>query len=707
MSLYSTDVLAQSDLVGYWRCTDASGSTITDFSTGGHNATITGGVTLGSTALVAGASDTSALFNGSTGYAQLAAGAFNWEYTQPWTLECVIKFNSIPTGGGVFQWIFGKKVAPGSGGIGFQIGIDASDSTGAPYIQFKNGTPQMSCYANQALTAGTKYHLTYTYDGSGTVAGVQFWINGIRQAKTTLLDTWGTTTLLNSAQAAIGAFVANSNEFLNANLQELAIYNTCHNTPAHWAGDQMPLLHTSLCQNGNAIPSVPPQRPLVWYDNDVPDDIDFAGMTKWLCLLHRANQIQLVGVSTCDSSTHGASCARAIVDQLCPEVPVFAYQGNDMYTGGLSWPTDVQVRFRPQDSTNQGCTSAVVAATGTGTYVVGDKLAVSGGVLATGVVGVPTILQVATVSAGQPATVSVLQSGSYSTLPSNPVSVTGGGGSGATFTLTTATLRGNFTDPLQPMRSILSNAATKVWIVQGGFMKNFARLLASASNTGGDGFASGSSIITNHVAALCMVSAFNPNLTVSYINRPSNPDYNLSQNAATITDAVAVFGTNWPGTIISEGEESANISIGVTSPFIATQPPSWADPLVDPVKYAYDQYVVDGGTVPRAAWGLMMSYFIGNGFDPVIFAQWCAWAATNVTMTVNSALNTPITGGVAAGGNGITSFTAGNYSVIRRLMSDANANAAGNYLLAYLPTAKRITMSGGFNSARASGGGMR
>ena len=75
-------------------------------------------------------------------------------------------------------------------------------------------------------------------------------------------------------------------------------------------------------------------------------------------------------------------------------------------------------------------TAATVSAGGTG-YSIGDILTVSGGVNT-----IPVQLEVATVSAGAVTAVTIANAGSYTTAPSNPASVSGGGGTGATFTLT-------------------------------------------------------------------------------------------------------------------------------------------------------------------------------------------------------------------------------------------------------------------------------
>jgi hypothetical protein len=77
-----------------------------------------------------------------------------------------------------------------------------------------------------------------------------------------------------------------------------------------------------------------------------------------------------------------------------------------------------------------GPTDAAIVGGGTG-YAVNDILTVSGGTFTTA-----ATLRVLAESAGVITDVSVETSGQYSVAPSNPVSVTGGGGSGATFTLT-------------------------------------------------------------------------------------------------------------------------------------------------------------------------------------------------------------------------------------------------------------------------------
>ncbi|MGH8539654.1 MAG: hypothetical protein ACRETW_04025, partial [Stenotrophobium sp.] len=100
-------------------------------------------------------------------------------------------------------------------------------------------------------------------------------------------------------------------------------------------------------------------------------------------------------------------------------------------------------------------TSAAVASGGAG-YVLGDVLSVSGGTST-----VVAQLKVVSVTAGAITAVTVLNGGTYTALPANPVSVTGGAGAGATFTLT-AVQNGtvNLTVGWQALRIVLGTGNT-------------------------------------------------------------------------------------------------------------------------------------------------------------------------------------------------------------------------------------------------------
>lgn len=98
---------------------------------------------------------------------------------------------------------------------------------------------------------------------------------------------------------------------------------------------------------------------------------------------------------------------------------------------------------------------AAIAGGGTGTYVVGETLTAVGGT------GTVATFKIEAVNTGAVTKVSVLTAGAYTAKPTNPVSTTGGSGSGATLTLSWA----NYS-PLMPYnvdsigKSIFGSAAT-------------------------------------------------------------------------------------------------------------------------------------------------------------------------------------------------------------------------------------------------------
>jgi hypothetical protein len=103
------------------------------------------------------------------------------------------------------------------------------------------------------------------------------------------------------------------------------------------------------------------------------------------------------------------------------------------YTSPPSWtasaPTTTGGVTATGTVTNIGVVSAVVASTGSG-YAVGNVLTVLGGTYTTS-----ATLTVASLSGSGVATITISNAGAYTVAPSNPVSVTGGAGTSATFTL--------------------------------------------------------------------------------------------------------------------------------------------------------------------------------------------------------------------------------------------------------------------------------
>lgn len=92
----------------------------------------------------------------------------------------------------------------------------------------------------------------------------------------------------------------------------------------------------------------------------------------------------------------------------------------------FAWP--VAVTSSNNITVSKAATQAAIVAAGTG-YSAGDTLTVVGGT------GTAATIKVLTVSTGAITNMYVLTGGIYSVFPTSPVSVTGGGGTGATFNL--------------------------------------------------------------------------------------------------------------------------------------------------------------------------------------------------------------------------------------------------------------------------------
>lgn len=201
MSLYSSTVLADTPL-RYYRLDDTSGTTVTDSSGNGQNGTITGGVTLSKTGLIANDPDFSMLFDGTSGTINcpttgLPTGA------QPWSLEAWITMNSIPVSGLHTFLEFG------------------TGSTNEAAVLFINGTGNVCCntYAGNRITgltttANTTYHCVATYDGTN----LRLYVNGALQG------TLACTPNVVLTYCRIGSEDVPADDFFSGTIDECAIY---------------------------------------------------------------------------------------------------------------------------------------------------------------------------------------------------------------------------------------------------------------------------------------------------------------------------------------------------------------------------------------------------------------------------------------------------------------------------------------------------
>lgn len=123
-------------------------------------------------------------------------------------------------------------------------------------------------------------------------------------------------------------------------------------------------------------------------------------------------------------------CTHAVIYNTRLQV----WYDTELPNGGRSAALSPAIFRKPMmagvDPEPYSATDATIVNDGAG-YVAGDILTVVGGTST-----VPVQLQVTTVSSGNITGVAIANTGTYTTEPTNPVSVTGGSGSGATFTMT-------------------------------------------------------------------------------------------------------------------------------------------------------------------------------------------------------------------------------------------------------------------------------
>lgn len=199
---YKSTILADTPL-RYYRLGESSGTVATDLGSQGQNGTISGGVTLGQAGLIAGDSDTSMLFNGTTGSISLPSTGLPTG-ASPFSLEMWVQFSTLPSSA------FSAILEYGTFG-GTTTGIE-------PYYRASNNKFE-TWAGNQYLgTSGypafikLPYHLVVTYDG----ITVRSYINGSLYAAVVfaLAISFGSVTIGKD----------DANEFLPGVIDEVAFY---------------------------------------------------------------------------------------------------------------------------------------------------------------------------------------------------------------------------------------------------------------------------------------------------------------------------------------------------------------------------------------------------------------------------------------------------------------------------------------------------
>lgn len=342
---YAENILDESPLVGYWRLGESSGTTATD-TKGAQDGTYSN-VTLGATSLVTGSSDAAATFNGTSAKVSLGSSSFlNYEYTQAWTIEFLLKPNSARSGSYVGEAILSKldSSAPYKG---FEVGLEYNGNVASKNVitiflinDFGAGRVIQCCGTTDLLNA-TTYHVVVAYSGSGLASGVFCYINGVAETLTTIYNGLVSSSITNSITPHIGCRNGIAN-FYKGDLDEVAVYNFPLR-PEHALG------HYYLAFGRTPLAdSVSPVNLIV--STDLAADCDDAADIACAAKLAAGGECNLLAVVTDSANVYSAPTAKSILEYYGqPSVPVYAWTGSNP-SGAPStsnYASQVTTRFKP------------------------------------------------------------------------------------------------------------------------------------------------------------------------------------------------------------------------------------------------------------------------------------------------------------------------------------------------------------------------
>lgn len=211
VSGYAASVLSDSPLL-YYRKSDISGTTMTDFAGSARNGTYVGSPTLG----VAGHTsdgDKAVNYNGTSQYATVGAAADTAlkAMSGPFTLEAMVRVSSLTGQRGIID-----RYDTGFGGTSVYLWYIVS---GKPTFIVRNASnADVTLTSNTTLTSGTWAHIAATYDGTNMRTYKEAVLDCTPQAAT--FSSHNRTPLLN-----IGRFIFSSG-FFAGDMDEVAIYPT-------------------------------------------------------------------------------------------------------------------------------------------------------------------------------------------------------------------------------------------------------------------------------------------------------------------------------------------------------------------------------------------------------------------------------------------------------------------------------------------------
>jgi len=215
MSTYSNTVLADAP-VAYYRLDESSGTTATDSSGNGNNATYSGsGITYSQVGALSGDSDTAVLLDGANGKISCPSGASVVGYSQI-TLEAWVKLSSNSFSHLATIWATGTTPTNSGDGIKFWVG---QNGTNGGFAVGLSGSKWAQATFSQTFTAGTWYHVVGTWDGTT----IQLYVNGVTNGTNGIVT--GNTIDSTGHNPEIGQDPQSGVDYFPGDLDEPALYS--------------------------------------------------------------------------------------------------------------------------------------------------------------------------------------------------------------------------------------------------------------------------------------------------------------------------------------------------------------------------------------------------------------------------------------------------------------------------------------------------
>lgn len=182
---------------------------------GNYNGTLTNGATYGTGIINQGFS-----FDGINDYVDLGNN-LDFDGSTPFSFNVWVKKNSKKFNGLI------SKAGGAPSYVGYNFRFDQSGSGG--YLNFIltsdfTTTNQLYCRSNSAVPLSSMNMCTVSYDGSKSVSGVKFYINGVVDSTVSVTDNL-TGSVTNSNNCTLGAVPLGGNVYLNGIIDEVGVWS--------------------------------------------------------------------------------------------------------------------------------------------------------------------------------------------------------------------------------------------------------------------------------------------------------------------------------------------------------------------------------------------------------------------------------------------------------------------------------------------------